>query len=292
MKKLIRKTLWKFGLDIKKAENVGYNLELYKKYYSKESIVSKRFYNIGAGKFYHPFWTNVDHISGWYKNNTKFVEKGINYDLLSLTPIPVDDGVAEIIYSSHTIEHIKDEHAQYFFNEAFRMLKKGGLIRLTAPNIDLYYKAYKNNDLVFFYWKDLFSKEKDYKRIMLNQPLSTASIGQLFLQGFATSASVLHADGVKEMITDEELIRIFHELKYEDALNFCCNRCTIEIQKKYPGNHINWWNREKVIKMLKKSGFQEISISGFGQSQSPVLRNTFLFDSTHPKISLYIEAVK
>ena len=210
----------------------------------------------------------------------------------SLAPISVKDKTGEIIYSSHTIEHIKDEHAQYFFNEAYRILKKGGVIRITAPDIDLHYQAYQNNDLDFYYWRDWYSNPSDYKRIILNQPLTTASISQLFLQRFAGAVSILHADGVKKRITDKELNSIFKKMKYEDALNYCCEPCTIEIQKKYPGNHTNWWNREKVIRMLKNSGFLKIMISGYGQSYAPIMRNTFLFDSTHPKISLYVEAIK
>ena len=197
-----------------------------------------------------------------------------------------------MVYSSHTIEHIKNEHALYFFTEAYRILKKGGLIRLTAPDIDLHYQAYKNDDLDFYYWRNWYVKEKDYERIKMNSPLSEASIAQLFLQRLATAASELHADGIKERISDQELIDIFSERSYEEALDYCCDKCTIEIQKKYPGNHTNWWNRDKVIGMLNEAGFKDVYVSGYGQSQSPVMRNTTLFDSTHPRISLYVEAKK
>jgi len=44
--------------------------------------------------------------------------------------------------------------------------------------------------------------------------------------------------------------------------------------------------------MLRKAGFSKIFLSGYGQSFSPVLRNTDLFDNTHPEISLYVEAIK
>jgi len=292
IKNVINKTLRRLGVELKKVDKDIFNLKLYKKLYAEKSLEFKRFYNVGAGNFYHPYWTNIDYYSDWYKSNDKFTSKGIHHDLFSLTRIPLDNGIAEIVYSSHTIEHIKDEHAQFFFSEAHRILKNDGLIRITAPDIDLHYRAYKKNDLDFFYWRDWYSREKDYKRINLNQPLNGASIEQLFLQRFATAASILHAHGVKTKISDEELNGIFQELKYEDALNYCCDKCTIEIQKKNPGNHTNWWNNEKVINMLKKAGFKDIWISGHGQSQSPVLRNNSLFDSTHPKISLYIEAMK
>jgi hypothetical protein len=44
--------------------------------------------------------------------------------------------------------------------------------------------------------------------------------------------------------------------------------------------------------MLRESGFTEIYRSGYGQSFSPVMRDVDLFDNTHPKISLYMEAIK
>lgn len=44
--------------------------------------------------------------------------------------------------------------------------------------------------------------------------------------------------------------------------------------------------------MLEIAWFKKIFKSGWGQSFSPLMRDTFLFDKTHPKISLYMEAVK
>jgi len=81
-------------------------------------------------------------------------------------------------------------------------------------------------------------------------------------------------------------------MEYEEALNHCISKCSLEVQKKYPGNHINWWNKDKLFRMLRMAGFENIYLSGYGQSLSPVLRNTWIFDNTHPKLSLYIEAVK
>ncbi len=49
------------------------------------------------------------------------------------------------------------------------------------------------------------------------------------------------------------------------------------------------WKSENVAAMKP---LLKIMISGYGQSYAPVMRNTSLFDSTHPKISLYVEAVK
>jgi len=278
------------GYDVK-VWRAGNDIDLYYRIYGKKTVENRRFYNIGAGSFRHPAWTNVDHKSEWYR---VVQEKGIDidWDLLSLTPLPVQDDSAEIVYSSHTIEHIINEAAQNMFNESHRILRKGGVFRVNTPNIDLDFRAYKENDRHFFYWIDWYSTPKACQRIKLNRPLNEASIQQIFLWHFASSVSTLHADGSPERITDEELDRIFREMEYEEALNYCISKCSLEVQKKYPGNHINWWNKNKLFRMLRNAGFDNIYVSGYGQSFSPVLRNILTFDNTHPKISLYVEAVK
>jgi hypothetical protein len=109
---------------------------------------------------------------------------------------------------------------------------------------------------------------------------------------FASSVSTLHSDGCDERIDDDELNALFNKLNYEEALDYCINKCPVEIQMKYPGNHMNWWNFKKMSRMLTKAGFSKIYLSGHGQSFFPILRDTTFFDDTHPKISLYVEAIK
>lgn len=297
LKRTIRKLFNAIGYDIRKLEKSDKSglpdrsdLALYYKIYGKEAVENRRFYNIGAGSFRHQAWTNVDHESDWYRDARRN-NIGIDWDLLSLTPIPVEDNSAEIVYSSHTIEHITDEAAQNMSNESYRILRKGGIFRVTTPNIDLYFRAYKENDRHFYYWLDWYKAPEEYQRLKANKPLTEASMQQVFLKNFAYSASTLHTDGASERIDDEELDRVFRELEYEEALNYCTSKCSLEVQRKYPGNHINWWNKNKLFRMLRTAGFSNIYLSGYGQSFSPVLRNTLIFD-THPKISLYVEAVK
>lgn len=292
MKRLLREWATSVGRTIPQLSSAARQSDLYAQFYPEESIRNKRFYNIGAGGFSHPHWTNVDYDSEWYKKSRKKTLRGIQYDLFSLEPLPIDSNSAEVVYSSHTIEHIVDPAAQRIFSEMHRILKPGGYLRITAPDIDLHYRAYRENDRSFFYWKDWYRKPKKYRRIFLNGPLDTAPIEQLFLQRFASSLTTLHSDGARERIGDEELRTIFAEKSYADALNYCCARCPVEVQKKYPGNHMNWWNIDKVTSMLREAGFTTIYVSGYGQSHCAILRDLTLFDNTHPKVSFYVEATK
>lgn len=293
-KPLINRIITFMGYDIRRLfpdPDVS-DINMYINTWGAACLVKKPFYNIGAGTFWHPAWTNMDYESKWYSSSSKYTRTGITYDLLSMSPFPIETNSANVVYSSHTVEHISDQAAQNMFNEAHRILKKGGVMRITTPDIDLYFRAYKNKDRSFYFWMDLFSTPSEVTRIKLAKPMNEASDGEIFLYQFASSVSPLHADGAQERIMDIELENIFTEKEYEDALNYCTAKCPLEIQKKYPGNHINWWNKNKLMRMLKNAGFTDVFPSGYGQSSCPILRNTHYFDNTHPKISLYVEAVK
>lgn len=300
MKRTIKKLIRSFGYDIAPLRNARKpkaagaktnDFDAYKQYPQK-SLDKKRFYNIGAGDFFHPYWTNVDFKSEWYKANEKTSLSGIHFDLMSLGPLPIDSESAELVYSSHTVEHITDQAAQNMFNQAYRILKRNGIFRVTTPNINLEYRACMENDKSYFYWIDNYSQKKEMERIKINMPMNKAPIEQIFLYHFAGNVSTLAIEGAKERISTEEFKRIFSTMSMEDALNYCTSKVDLNVHAKNPGNHINWWNPEKMTRMMKQAGFKNIFISGYGQSFAPPMRNTSLFDSTHPKISLYMEAVK
>ncbi|MBN2563463.1 MAG: class I SAM-dependent methyltransferase [Phycisphaerae bacterium] len=297
LKTLAEKAFQIIGYDITKRTDRGpsssqsVDLSVYGQIYAPDSLEARRFYNIGAGSFRHPAWTNIDHASEWchYKEN----QCDIDWDILDMTRLPVDDGTAELAYSSHTIEHVTDEAALHLFREAYRILKPGGALRVTTPNIDLYYRAYRENDRLFFYWEDepSYTSPELYKQLGMSAPLGSATIGQVFLYEFASSVSFLHVADIPK-ITDDELASLFGRLGYEEALDWCTSRCPLELQRTYPGNHINWWNERKARRLLSAAGFEDVYRSSFGQSYVPVLRETRFFDNTLAKLSLYMEARK
>ena len=257
--------------------------------FSEECLKSKRLYNVGAGSFYHHFWTNIDYKTDSYSQVQK--HGFINFDLMSLKPLPIDDASAEFIYSSHTIEHISDEAVQNLLNECYRVLKKGGGIRLTTPNASLEYAAYLRNDLSYWKWSvDRYSKPGNWEKLY-TKPLNKASIHQVFLHHFASQVCEIDMDtSASKKFTDEEIIEKFTTYPGVGTLDYFTKHC--RFNPDFAGNHINWWTHEKIITFLQRAGFSKPYISGWGQSVFAPLRNTDHFDSTHPRISLYVEAVK
>ena len=107
MKRLINKCLNPLGYEVKRIIN-KHNISYYQNSYPADSMKRKRFYNIGGGGFYHPYWTNVDYISEWYASNNKKTSQGIHYDLFSKSPIrfPNDYDIKNLIRSTISDNHL------------------------------------------------------------------------------------------------------------------------------------------------------------------------------------------
>jgi SAM-dependent methyltransferase len=262
--------------------------EAYVASFPAESLAARSFYNIGAGSFRHKFWTNVDFSSDWYAGQ-QADSKFINHDLFSLKPLPIPSANAEAVYTSHTVEHVNDEACAVLFREAHRILKPGGVFRMTTPNIALDLAAYRRGDRHYFYWIDFYSHPKVCETAKI-RPFNSGSLQQIVLFAFATHLSELALATNLPKVSDAEFDAAFRAMSDEDALNMFSHRCTIEAQRQAPGYHINWWTEEKATRMLREAGFERVWRSGYGQSCSPAMRDVNLFDKQDPKVSLYIEA--
>ncbi len=302
MKKLIffikqytKRSLRKYGKEIS-IKNFSDDRNIYHEEYAEDSIVNRRFYNVGAGghpdiSIEHPYWTNLD-IEGI--SRMKFGDSNIPevmpYDMLHKQRLPIEDNSAEIILSQYSLEHVTNEAADFFFKESFRVLKNKGIIRIVVPNIELDLRAYKNNDRAYFFWADWYSV--DPIKHGLNTPMNQASLEQVLISHFAASASTLHIADNPKKINDEEFQDVLQSSAIEDALDYCTSRCRIELQKDFRYNHINWWNSNKLIKALMDAGFKDVYIAGPNQSSARIFRNNYYFEKKPNHVALTVEAVK
>jgi len=264
-----------------------FDLSPYVEEYGATAIRERAFYNVGAGpNFYHPAWTNVDHPSEWYGKD----HVHIAWDMLALTALPVKDETAHVIYSSYALEHITDEACQHFLSEAHRALREGAHLRIVVPDIDIYYAAYRAGERALFYKKKNDASQYPNAKYVRNP--NEASLAQNFIWTFASSVSELHVDGSPERVSDAEFEKLIAEQGFEAALDSCTAKCSLEVQRKHPGNHINWYHQNKLEAMLRQAGFSDVYRSDLQQSQAVVLRDLSLFDFRRPEIALYMEAVK
>lgn len=74
-------------------------------------------------------------MNGWL--NVDILPKTTDTAYMDATKrFPFSNETFDYIFAEHMIEHITFDEAQLMLNECFRVLKKGGVIRLATPNLD------------------------------------------------------------------------------------------------------------------------------------------------------------
>jgi hypothetical protein len=148
--------------------------------------------------------------------------------------------------------------------------------------MELEYEAFRRGDDSFFYWRR-------FPALVLPR---TQSVEQIFLKHFAAAVSLTHKDTRCPKFSDEDVRGIFQKFEMVEFFEFFCSKIPEEVQRDHPQNHCNWFSVEKVMKMLREVGFNEVYESRYGQSRSPFMRNTLLFDNSRPTSALHVEAIK
>lgn len=94
--------------------------------------------NIGCGNVKFPDWVNID------------IEPGADLVVDVRDGLPLNDNSANFIYNEHFIEHLKLEDGEKSIKEFYRVLEKGGVLRIATPDLDYTIKKYlddwKNQD--------------------------------------------------------------------------------------------------------------------------------------------------
>lgn len=92
--------------------------------------------HLGCGRVIIPGWQNLDFHP----------EPGaIRCDLSK--PLPYPDASVDLIFSEHFIEHLTREQGVALLKECRRVLKPGGAVRISTPDLDTLVDAYKSRDL-------------------------------------------------------------------------------------------------------------------------------------------------
>lgn len=116
--------------------------------------------HLGCGSQVLEGWVNVDYALGaWCAKvplfrplNRRLRIFNLDWDsrihLHDLTRrFPWEDGTAQVVYSSHTLEHFSREHGRHFLGECHRVLEKNGIIRLVVPNLEHIARQYLSGQL-------------------------------------------------------------------------------------------------------------------------------------------------
>lgn len=97
-----------------------------------KSKIRLKLLNLGCGGRYHARWINVD-VNPVNNNIMKINLKN---------GIPFSDNYFSVVYHSHLLEHFPKQEGKMLMQECFRVLKRGGIIRIATPDLEQIVKNY------------------------------------------------------------------------------------------------------------------------------------------------------
>ena len=277
LSRFINKYLYKFGFasSLNRYDNslTVYSANADKALYS-EYKKTDRFLNFGSGAFFHSRWSNYDYPgqSTYYRSVQGVEGKDFNaIDLCDTTlSVPEKEDSVSLIYCSHTLEHLDFSSSLRFLKECFRILEKGGVLRVALPNT--------KNDFYLL-------------RCVLSQNSISSDIKENYIRD-ATKHVVAEAQQLSIAEIDD-LLRI-SRIESNEFFNEATKRygAFAEFDGSNPERHINYWDFDNLIEVVADIGFSCCIPSYQGSSVALPFTNTHVFDNTEPQIAFYADIVK
>lgn len=106
--------------------------------------------HVGCGLVLLKDWLNVLYEPRQEYGRIKELDGRLRLNFNLLKTWPVNDNTIDFIAGSHFIEHLDLNAGIAFLKESFRVMKPGGVIRLSCPDLEIYAKNYVDRNMVFF----------------------------------------------------------------------------------------------------------------------------------------------
>jgi SAM-dependent methyltransferase len=209
--------------------------------------------NIGGGKkFKVDGWLNLDNVGA---------------DPFALTPIcwlPVEDASLDLIYSSHTLEHLDDATVDRVLQEAYRALKPEGALVIKIPDFDLILSKYRAGDRQFFLnWPNIGTMLRTCANRGV-EPTTAAIAAQCFC-GFWNRAfgDMFSGYDVKRQgayygppVVPELRLQTIMDLPSAHAIAVELRAIVLASERDYTFNHQNAWSCLEFTNLLDAHGFK------------------------------------
>lgn len=245
-----------------------------------QNYTDTKYLNVGGGKFIRDDWRVLDYHTDWYDYSEMFIDYNINLE--DGMEWPIDDNEFSLVFSSHTLEHLSDEAIEKTLSEMHRILEPGGLVRLNVPDVDIFKRKYENEDKAWF-----------INKRNRNQPDKLSS-PEFHMEEYFVSTFASHLTNTRNHHTNQHCVDFsdvrddYDELPEFEFYQKYSNMIEDEWQNESPGSHRNWFNEERLTRLLSNAGFNNISQKRC--QVSTVLEFTNEEFNKRPYMSIFVEA--
>jgi predicted SAM-dependent methyltransferase len=267
--------------------------------------------NVACGTRIHEDWVNID-----FSKSSESVKK-VNV----LSGLPFADNTFDAVYSSHFLEHISRENADYVISEMYRVLKEKGILRIVVPDLenlcveylDILSKIDKDDNKKKYNWIVIelldqlvrTSRGGDMFRMFSNEEVQKDPVMRKYINDRVGEDVQKYSD--KELSVSEKKnnlkISKIREVLFYQYLKIIKHliprkiRENVFLETKIGERHLWMYDRYSLAEKLKEVGFKDIKIMDPHKSNIPNFSSYHLDtnkDGTPYKgvSSLYLEAIK
>ena len=205
--------------------------------------------NIGGGNVQHEGWMNLDRRGG--------------FPITHSTLFPVSDESAEIVYSSHFLEHCDDATVGRVLDEAHRMLRQDGALVIKLPDFEQVLDRWRAGDEAYF---DQWGMQKvwpTWKNLCV--PVNIDTKAAFIFCGwwndeYGDEFGERHPerDGAYHGPVYEEVAWLLDNGKPHEIAAILCTTALYNARANIHFNHQNAWSRAEFIALLKEHDFADI----------------------------------
>jgi len=233
-------------------------------------VTTQRKINIGGGlSWKREGWEVLDGEHGRY--DLAWQHRG------SVWKTGLPSGVYDVVYTSHTLEHIAHFKIEQSIAEINRIMRPGGLLRISVPDLEKAVRAYVEKDMAYFVNEDTIhpADHLGFGSLLLNQIISPGQQTLAFDMSLEPLGSYGHTYNY-----DFDMLRILLEKwGFRDVTKSSyCQSSLEELREPYAIEHLGTRHEatDPQARVITKT-FKDFSFVGFDNK---------------PAISLYVEATK
>ena len=273
VKPMVPQRLRPFAIDV--------YLKCYAQYfalYRRMLRPSKRYLAVAEQNYlthFPPEWTSVSLESA---DITVDLETDYRFDLTEV----------EFAYSGHTIEHLSDDAVRRLFRNLCWSMKKGGVIRIECPDLDMLlddYKCVHNNDRKLS--KQMMAHFEAWIKPEKNSVYAQEHL--LLLAGIVTYFDRKQNKGLPPVCSAEEFAEKMSTLSNSGFGDWAVSLLTPE-QLRDSHLHRNWFNFDKLNKFLTEAGFSGVVRCMANESRYKFRMN--INRKYRSWCSIFVEAIK
>lgn len=213
--------------------------------------------NVGGTGTLRYHWRDLNYIredSDRYDYASRLID--FNIDLNRREPLPIKDNTFNIVYSSATLEHLTQETAEFVLSEAKRILKPNGGLHVTVPDAELAATKYEQRDVDWMHEIFDLTEYEPYHR-----PIPDGCTPEYFLLKMFAGTLIKnkkdYPDGFKSFL--HTVREDWTRMEFTDFLDSYTSKVEDELHESYPGSHRNWFNEQKLVRMFREAGFDDVN---------------------------------